>query len=340
MFTEKRDDNREQKSADDANGECLVNAAVCLVVIVCADEVRHENLVSAAETDSENDGECGEVPGEDAGGHCRGAHIDHHRGDEHLEKLETDGFGGGGEADAHPVGEEYAGAFPVANFAVVVYFELEYEPENDRRNEPRECGGEGHAVNAHLGESKISFEEYDVQGCVRCDGERIADEIPDGKAVGCDKGCEDGLQCAKGEPERDYAQKLHGVFCGFIGESHPAGNLPRKRINDERECHSEQYAPEEDHGLRAVGMAVLLCADVLRDDARAGLRESVKCGKKRTENREHGADARGCGFGSARKEPTVHHGLDHAHGEREDERPREADERTVFDLHLLHLSKN
>ena len=193
MFTEKRDDNREQKSTDDADGECLVNATVCLVVIVCADEVGDENLVSAAEADSENHGKGREVTRKHAGGHCCGAHIDNHRGDEHLEKLETDGFCGGGEADAHPVGEEYAGAFPVANFAVVVHLELEYEPENARRNEPRECGCEGHAVNAHLGESKISFEEYDVQGGVRCNGERVADEIPDGKAVGCDEGCEDGL---------------------------------------------------------------------------------------------------------------------------------------------------
>ena len=86
-------------------------------------------------------------------------------------------------------------------------------------------------------------------------------------------------------------------------------------------------------------MAVLLGADVLRDDACAGLREGVEGGEKRSENGEHGADACGCGFGSARQEPAVHHGLNHAHGKREDKRPREAYQRTILDLNLLHLSE-
>ena len=317
-----------------------MNAAVCLVVIMCADEVGNENLVSAAETDSENDGECGEVTRKYAGGHCRGAHIDNHRGDEHLEKLETDGFCGGGEADADPVGEEYAGTFPVAGMAVVVNLELEHQPKDARRNEPRERCGEGDSVYAHFGESKVSFEEHDVQCRVRSDGERVADEVPDGKAVGRDEGGEDGLQCTEGESERDDAEELLRIDGGFIGQSHPAGDGAGERVNDERERYAEQDAPEEDHGLRAVGVAVLLGADVLRDDAGTGLREGVEGGKESPENGEHGADAGGGCLGGTRKEPAVHHGLDHAHGERQNQRPRKADERTVLDIYLFHVKKS
>ena len=111
---------------------------------------------------------------------------------------------------------------------------------------------------------------------------------------------------------------MRGVFSGFFGESHPLRNVPGKRINDERERDAEKDAPEKDHRLRAARMAVLLRANVLRNDASAGLRKCVECGKKRPENREHGANARGCGFGSARQKPAVHHGLDHAHGKCED----------------------
>lgn len=107
-----------------------MDAAVCFGVVMSTDEVRHENLVSAAEADSENDGKCGKVTCEHAGGHCGCADIDDHCGDEHLEKLETDGFCGGGEADADPVGQKNACTFPVANFAVVVYFELEHKPKD------------------------------------------------------------------------------------------------------------------------------------------------------------------------------------------------------------------
>ena len=95
-------------------------------------------------------------------------------------------------------------------------------------------------------------------------------------------------------------------------------NVPGKRINDECERDAEKDAPEEDHRLCAARMAVLLCADVLRNDACAGLCEGVERGEKRPENREHSANARGCGFGSARQKPAVHHGLDHAHGKCED----------------------
>ena len=180
-------------------------AAVCFDVVMCTDEVRYENLVSAAEADSENDGKCREVPREHAGGHCGCADIDDHRGDEHLEKLETDGFCGGGEADTDPVGQKNAGAFPVAGFAVVVHFEFEHKPQDSRRNEPGKCGREGDSVNAHLGEPKISFEEYDVQGCVCGNREGVTDEVPDGESVRCDEGGEDGLQSAEGKPERNDA---------------------------------------------------------------------------------------------------------------------------------------
>ena len=95
-------------------------------------------------------------------------------------------------------------------------------------------------------------------------------------------------------------------------------NVPGKRINDERERDAEKDAPEKDHRLCAARVAVLLRANVLRDDACAGLRKSVERGEKSPENREHGADACGCGFGSARQKPAVHHGLDHAHGKCED----------------------
>ena len=178
-----------------------MHAAVCFDVVMSADEVRHENLVSAAEADSENDGKCREVPREHAGGHCGCADIDDHRGDEHLEKLEADGFCGGGEADTDPVGQKNAGAFPVAGFAVVVHFELEYKPQDSRRNEPGKCGCEGDAVNAHFRESEISFEEYDVQGGVCGDCECVADKVPNGKAMRRDEGGQNGLQGAEGEPE-------------------------------------------------------------------------------------------------------------------------------------------
>ncbi len=111
---------------------------------------------------------------------------------------------------------------------------------------------------------------------------------------------------------------MRGVFGGLIGESHPLWNLPRKRINEKRKRDAEKNAPEQDHCLCAACMAVLLGTDVLRNDACTRLREGVEGREKRPENREHGADTCGCGFGSARQEPAVHHGLDHAHGKRED----------------------
>ena len=187
-------------------------------------EVRYENLVSAAEANAEDYGERREVPGEDSGGHCRGAYIDDHCCDEHLEKLKTDGFCGGGETDTDPVGEENAGTLPVAGFAVVVHFELEHQPEDNRRNEPRERCGEGDSVYAHLGNSKVSFEKHDVQCCVACYGERVADEVPDSKSVGRDEGGEDGLQCAERKSERDNAEELLRVNGGGFGQSHPARN--------------------------------------------------------------------------------------------------------------------
>ncbi len=165
------------------------------------DEVRHENLVSAAEADSENDRKCGKVTGEHAGGHGGCADVDDHRCDENLEKLEADGFCGGGEADANPVGQKNACTFPVANFAVVVYFELEHKPKNARRNEPGKCGREGDSVNAHFRESEKPFEEYDIQGCVCGDRERVTYKVPNGKAMGCDEGGQNGLQGAEGETE-------------------------------------------------------------------------------------------------------------------------------------------
>ena len=182
-----------------------MNTAVCFGVVMSTDEVRHENLVSAAEADSENDGKCGKVPCEHAGGHCCCANVDDHSGDEHLEKLETDGFCGGGEANADPVGQKNACAFPVANFAVVVYFELEHKPKNARRNEPGKCGREGDSVNAHFRESEKSFEEYDVQGGVCGNRERVTDKVPNGKAVGRDEGGQNSLQGAEGEPKRNNA---------------------------------------------------------------------------------------------------------------------------------------
>ena len=182
-----------------------MHAAICFDVVMCANEVRYENLVSAAEADTENDGECSEVPCEHAGGHCGCADIDDHRGDKHLEKLKTDGFCGGGESDANPVGQKNAGAFPVANFAVVVYFELEHKPKDARRNEPGKCGREGDSVNAHFRESKKSFKEHDIQGCVCGNRESVAYEVPNGKAVCCDEGGQNGLQSAEGKPERNDA---------------------------------------------------------------------------------------------------------------------------------------
>ena len=182
-----------------------MNAAVCFDVIMSTDQVRHENLVSAAKADSENDGKCGKVTCEHAGGHCGCADVDDHRRDEHLEKLETDGLCGGGESDADPVGQQNAGAFPVANFAVVVYFKLEHKPQDSRRNEPGKCGCEGDAVNAHFRESEKSFEEYDIQGGVCGNRERVSDKVPDGESVGRDEGGQNGLQGAEGESERNDA---------------------------------------------------------------------------------------------------------------------------------------
>ena len=54
MFAQKRYDNREQEPARDADGKRLAHAAVRLVEIVRTDQMRHENLVSAAEADSED----------------------------------------------------------------------------------------------------------------------------------------------------------------------------------------------------------------------------------------------------------------------------------------------
>ena len=56
VFAEEGDCDGKQESADDADGKRLADAAVCLVVIVCADEVGDENLVTAAEANAENDG--------------------------------------------------------------------------------------------------------------------------------------------------------------------------------------------------------------------------------------------------------------------------------------------
>ena len=56
VFAEEGDRDGKQESADDADGERLADAAVRFVVIVSADEVGNENLVTAAEANAENDG--------------------------------------------------------------------------------------------------------------------------------------------------------------------------------------------------------------------------------------------------------------------------------------------
>ena len=129
-------DERENEAADAADSYGLLEASVCLVVIVSADEVCNENLVAAAEANAQDNGECGEVACENAGGHGGGAHVNDHRGDEHLEKLKADGFCGGGEAYANPVGENSAGAFDVSAVRVVLDFKTQYKPKNDGGENP------------------------------------------------------------------------------------------------------------------------------------------------------------------------------------------------------------
>ena len=85
MFAQESDDYREQEPARDAHGERLVNAAVRLHKVMRAHEMRHENLVSAAEANPENHGKGGEVTCEHAGGHRGGAYVHDHCGNEHLE---------------------------------------------------------------------------------------------------------------------------------------------------------------------------------------------------------------------------------------------------------------
>ena len=148
-----------------------------------------------------------------------------------MEKLEADGFCGCREADADPVGQKDAGAFPVAGFAVVLDLEFEHKPENARRNQPGKCGCEPDAVHAHLGESKVSFEEHNVQCGVRGDGDGVADEIPDGEPVGRDEGGQDGLQGAECKSERDDAEELLSVNGGGFGQSHPAGNVMKQSFS-------------------------------------------------------------------------------------------------------------
>ena len=106
-----------------------------------------------------------------------------------------------GESDANPVGQKNACTFPVANFAVVVNFELEHKPKDARRNEPGKCGREGDSVNAHFRKSKKSFKEHDIQGRVCGNRERVSDKVPDGEAVRRDEGGQNGLQGAEGESE-------------------------------------------------------------------------------------------------------------------------------------------
>ena len=212
--------------------------------------MRHENLVAAAEANAQDNGECGEVACENAGGHGGGAHVNDHRGDEHLEKLKADGFCGGGEAYANPVGENSAGAFDVSAVREVLDFKAQHKPKNDGCENPRKCGGKADSVHAHFRESPKTFQKDVVHRGVRGDGDEVSDEVPDGESVRGDEGGERRLQCAECKPECDNAHELFRVFGGIVFKPHPNGNVARNRKNQKRERNAEEETPDDNHRLR------------------------------------------------------------------------------------------
>ena len=120
MFSEERHDDGDDKSACAARNEALVKPAVRLVEVVGAYKVSDQDLVPAAEADTQDDGEHGEVCTENASRHGDDAQVHHDGGEDHLKYLETHRFDRGRKTDADPVGQNHARALEVgaADFMV------------------------------------------------------------------------------------------------------------------------------------------------------------------------------------------------------------------------------
>ena len=120
LLSEERHDDGDDKSACAARNEALVKPAVRLVEVVGAYKVGDQDLVPAAEADTQDDGEHGEVCTENASRHGDDSQVHHDGGEDHLKYLETHRFDRGRKTDADPVGQNHARAFEVgaADFMV------------------------------------------------------------------------------------------------------------------------------------------------------------------------------------------------------------------------------
>ena len=104
LLSEERNDDGDDKSAYAARNEALVQSAVRLVEVVGAYKVCDQDLVPAAEADTQDDGEHGEVCTENASRHGDDAQVYHDGGKYYLEYLEAHRFDRGRKTDADPVG--------------------------------------------------------------------------------------------------------------------------------------------------------------------------------------------------------------------------------------------
>ena len=324
LFAKKGDDYRHDEPARATGDQALVESAVRLVEVVGADEVRDQDLVPAAEADAQDNGEQGEVRAEDARGHGDDPQVDDDGGQDDLENLEADGFDRRGETDADPVGEDDAGTLEVGAADLVVHLEAQDEEKDRGSDEPRKHGGEGNTLDAHLRQSEVAVQEDDVHRRVRDDGDDVAEQIPDGKAVGRDQRRERRLDRPEGETDRDDVQEVAGVPCRVTRESHPADEVVRKRDDDKRDGDPEEEAAEQDHGLRGARLPGAFGPDELGGDAGARLRKSLDGHEQGAQDGHEGPYAR-CGrFGGARQEPAVHHRLAGGDAEGDEKRPRQA----------------
>lgn len=225
LFSEERNDDGDDKSACAARNEALVQSAVRLVEVMGAYKVSDQDLVPAAEADTQDDGEHGEVRAKDSGGHGDNAQVHHDGGQHHLENLETYGLYGSGKSDADPVRQNHAGTLEVGTADLVVDLDVQDDKQDARGNQPRKHGGKSHALHAHLREPEVSVQKDHVHDGVRNNRNEVPEQVPDGKTVGRDQRREGRLQGAERKADRDDMQEFAGVVGGIAGKPHPAYNL-------------------------------------------------------------------------------------------------------------------
>lgn len=215
----------------------------------------HQDLVSATESHTQDDRKHGEVGAKDTCGHGGNTQVHNNGGQYHLENLKAYRLDCGGNTNADPVRQNHAGTLEVRVTNFMVDFELQNDIQDDAGNQPGEHGGDGHALDAHLGKSQIAIQEDDVHDGVGNDGNDVSHQVPDGQSVCSNQGREGGLQGPEGKPEGDDVQELVTVGSRISCKSHPADDVMGQREGDEHDGNPQKEASQQDHGLGGASLA-------------------------------------------------------------------------------------